>query len=121
MTEDQKIDLSTESPSVGQFMVQDINDAYIEVRFVSNQGLFVPEYSDVRLESITETNPDSDPFDGQYTFTLSNGTEISGDFSALAWYLGDVTITGDLTVQKGITATEDIEAGGDIKATGDVE
>ena len=121
MTEDQKIDLSTESNSVGQFMVQDINDAYIEVRFVCNQGLAVPQYSDVRLESISETNPDSDPFDGLYTFTLSNGTEISGDFSALAWYLGDVTITGDLTVQKGITATEDIEAGGDLKATGDVE
>ena len=87
MTADQKIDLSTESNSVGQFMVQDINDAYIEVRFVSNQGLFVPQYSDVRLESIRETNPDSDPFDGLYTFVLSNGTEISGDFSALAWYL----------------------------------
>lgn len=37
MTADQKIDLSTESNSVGQFMVQDINDAYIEVRFVVNQ------------------------------------------------------------------------------------
>ena len=121
MTADQKIDLSTESDSVGQFMVQDINDAYIEVRFVCNQWLFVPQYSDVRLESISETNPDSDPFDGMYTFTLSNGTEISGDFSALAWYLGDVTITGDLTVQKGISATEDITAGGDIKATWDVE
>lgn len=108
MTDDQKIDLSTESNSVGQFMVQDINDAYIEVRFVVNQGLAVPQYEDVRLESIEETNPDSDPFDGLYTFTLSNGTEISGDFSALAWYLWDVTITGDLTVQKGITATEDI-------------
>lgn len=121
MTADQKIDLSTESSSVGQFMVQDINDAYIEVRFVVNQGLAVPQYDDVRLESIRETNPDSDPFDGLYTFTLSNGTEITGDFSALAWYLWDVTITGDLTVQKGITATEDIEAGGDIKATGNVE
>ena len=121
MTEDQKIDLSTESDSVGQFMVQDINDAYIEVRFVCNQGLFVPQYSDVRLESISETNPNSDPFDGLYTFTLSNGTEISGDFSALAWYLGDVTITWDLTVQKGITATEDIEAWWDLKATWDVE
>lgn len=77
MTADQKIDLSTESDSVGQFMVQDINDAYIEVRFISNQGLFVPQYSDVRLESIRETNPDSDPFDGLYTFVLSNGTEIS--------------------------------------------
>lgn len=121
MTDDQKIDLSTESNSVGQFMVQDINDAYIEVRFVVNQGLAVPQYEDVRLESIEETNPDSDPFDGLYTFTLSNGTQISGDFSALAWYLWDVTITGDLTVQKGITATEDIEAGGDIKATGNVE
>lgn len=121
MTADQKIDLSTESNSVGQFMVQDINDAYIEVRFVVNQGLAVPQYSDVRLESIRETNPDSDPFDWLYTFVLSNGTEITGDFSALAWYLWDVTITGDLTVQKGITATEDIEAGGDIKATGNVE
>jgi hypothetical protein len=87
MTLDQKIDLSTESDSVGQFMVQDINDAYIEVRFVSNQGLFVPQYSDVRLESIRETNPESEPFDGLYTFVLSNGTEITGDFSALAWYL----------------------------------
>jgi len=115
MTADQKIDLSTESDSVGQFMVQDINDAYIEVRFVVNQGLAVPQYSDVRLESIEETNPDSDPFDGLYTFTLSNGTEISGDFSALAWYLWDVTITGDLTVQKGITATEDITTAGDVE------
>lgn len=87
MTADQKIDLSTESDSVGQFMVQDINDAYIEVRFVSNQGLAVPQYQDVRLESIAPTNPDSDPFDGLYTFTLSNGTQISGDFSDLAWYL----------------------------------
>ena len=121
MTDDQKIDLSTESNSVGQFMVQDINDAYIEVRFVVNQGLAVPQYEDVRLESIEETNPDSDPFDGLYTFTLSNGTEISGDFSALAWYLWDVTITGDLTVQKGITATEDITTAGDITATGDIE
>ena len=121
MTADQKIDLSTESNSVGQFMVQDINDAYIEVRFVVNQWLAVPQYSDVRLESIEETNPDSDPFDGLYTFTLSNGTQISGDFSALAWYLWDVTITGDLTVQKGITATEDITTAGDITATGDIE
>ena len=125
MTEDQKIDLSTESNSVGQFMVQDINDAYIEVRFVVNQGLAVPQYSDVRLESIEETNPDSDPFDGLYTFTLSNGTQISGNFSALAWYLWDVTITGDLTVQKGITATEDITTTGDVEwvnvtASGDV-
>ena len=63
MTDDQKIDLSTESPSVGQFMVQDINDAYIEVRFVSNQGLHVPQYQYVRLESIREKNPESDPFD----------------------------------------------------------
>lgn len=115
MTADQKIDLSTESNSVGQFMVQDINDAYIEVRFVVNQGLAVPQYSDVRLESIEETNPDSDPFDGLYTFTLSNGTQISGDFSALAWYLWDVTITGDLTVQKGISATEDITTEGDVE------
>ena len=125
MTADQKIDLSTESNSVGQFMVQDINDAYIEVRFVVNQGLAVPQYEDVRLESIEETNPDSDPFDGLYTFTLSNGTQISGDFSALAWYLWDVTITGDLTVQKGITATEDITTEGDVEwvnvtASGDV-
>ena len=114
MTDDQKIDLSTESNSVGQFMVQDINDAYIEVRFVVNQGLAVPQYEDVKLESIEETNPDSDPFDGLYTFTLSNGTQISGDFSALAWYLWDVTITGDLTVQKGITATENITTEGDV-------
>ena len=121
MTDDQKIDLSTESNSVGQFMVQDINDAYIEVRFVVNQGLAVPQYEDVRLESIEETNPDSDPFDGLYTFTLSNGTQISGDFSALAWYLWDVTITGDLTVQKRITATEDITTAGNITATGDIE
>ena len=63
ITADQKIDLATESNSVGQLMVQDINDAYIEVKFVSSQGLFVPQYTDVRLESIAETNPDSDPFD----------------------------------------------------------
>jgi hypothetical protein len=68
-------------------MVQDINDAYIEVRFVTSQGLAIPQYEDVRLQSITETNPNSDPFDGLYTFTLSNGTKISGDFSSLALYL----------------------------------
>jgi len=122
MTADQKIDLSTESDSVGQFMVQDINDAYIEVRFVSNQGLFVPQYSDVRLESIRETNPDSDPFDGLYTFVLSNGTEISGDFSALAWYLWDVEITGNLLVDKSLTVTEDAAITGDatIGGTADI-
>lgn len=76
MTADQKIDLATESQSVGQFMVQDINENYIEVRFVTNQGLHVPQYQDVRLESIREKNPESNPFDGQYIFTLSNGTEI---------------------------------------------
>ena len=37
ITAEQKIDLATESDSVGQLMVQDINDAYIEVRFVTNQ------------------------------------------------------------------------------------
>ena len=100
MTADQKIDLATESQSVGQFMVQDINENYIEVRFVTNQGLHVPQYQDVRLESIREKNPESDPFDGLYIFTLSNGTEIEWDFSALAWYLWDVTITGSLTVNQ---------------------
>lgn len=100
MTADQKIDLATESQSVGQFMVQDINENYIEVRFVTNQGLHVPQYQDVRLESIREKNPESNPFDGQYIFTLSNGTEIEWDFSALAWYLWDVTITGSLTVNQ---------------------
>ena len=118
MTADQKIDLATESDSVGQFMVQDINDAYIEVRFVSNQGLHVPQYQDVRLESISETNPDSDPFDGQYTFTLSNGTEIQGDFSALAWYLWDVEITGNLKVDWNIEWLQNISADGNLEIDG---
>jgi hypothetical protein len=99
-------------------MVQDINDAYIEVRFVTNQGLFVPQYQDVRLESIAPTNPDSDPFDGLYTFTLSNGTEISGDFSDLAWYLGDVEITGNLKVDGNIEGLQNISAGGTLEVTG---
>ena len=105
ITNDWKIDVSTASASVGQLMVQDIYDSYIEVRFVSNQGLFVPQYEDTKLVSVEETNPDSDPFDGLYTFTLSDWTEISGDFSKLAWYLGDVEITGDLLVDQDLHVT----------------
>lgn len=81
ITNDQKIDLSSESPSVGQLMVQDVNDAYIEVRFVTSQGLAVPQYEDVRLSSVSAvTSPE---FTGEYEFTLSNGSKVTGDFSDL--------------------------------------
>lgn len=63
ITADGKIDASTQSPSVGQLMVQDIYESYIEVRFVSNQGLFVPQYEDTKFQSVRPANPDSQPFD----------------------------------------------------------
>ena len=62
-------------------MVQDVNDAYIEVRFVTSQGLAVPQYEDVRLSSVSAvTSPE---FTGEYEFTLSNGSKVTGDFSDL--------------------------------------
>lgn len=100
ITADGKIDASTQSPSVGQLMVQDIYESYIEVRFVSNQGLFVPQYEDTKFQSARPTNPDSQPFDWQYTVTLSDGTEVPMDLSKLARWLGDVEIVGKLTVDQ---------------------
>jgi hypothetical protein len=72
MTLDQKIDLSTESDSVGQFMVQDINDAYIEVRFVVNQGLAVPQYEDVRQAYL-------ESFDADTYFSSANALTEDGE------------------------------------------
>lgn len=83
ITDNQEIDLATASPSVGQFMVQDVFSTYLEVRFVSSVGLAVPQYEDVRLvkvEPITTLTPDGhideDAFEGKYKFTMSNGTTI---------------------------------------------
>lgn len=138
MDANQKLDKSTESPSVWQFMVQDIYANCVDVRFVTNVWLAVPQYTDVRLESIAPTNPDSNPFDWQYTFTLSNGDTVEWDFSDLCWYLGDVEITGNLTVDQGLTVTGDstfswatettgnatfnweITANNDVAVTGDI-
>lgn len=100
ITADWKIDSATQSPSVGQLMVQDIYESYIEVRFVSNQGLFVPQYEDTKFQSVRPENPDSQPFDWQYIVTLSDGTEVPMDLSKLAFWLGDVEIVGKLTVDQ---------------------
>lgn len=119
ITADGKIDSATQSPSVGQLMVQDIYESYIEVRFVSNQGLFVPQYEDTKFQSVRPTNPDSQPFDGKYTVTLSDGSEVEMDLSKLAFWLGDVEIVGKLTVDqdtqiKGNTLIEQsLEVSGD--------
>ena len=100
MDANQKLDVSSASPSVWQFMVQDIYASCVDVRFVCSQWLAVPQYEDTKLESIEPTNPDSQPFDWQYTFTLTDWTTIAWDFSDLAWYLWDVEITGKLTVDQ---------------------
>ena len=57
-------------------MVQDIYANSADVRFVTNLGLAINQYEDVRLVAVYPTNPESSPFDGQYTFELSNGTKI---------------------------------------------
>ena len=108
MDANQKLDVATDSPSVWQFMVQDIYSNCVDVRFITNVWLAIPQYQDVRLQSIAPTNPNSNPFDWQYTFTLSNGQTIQWDFSDLAWYLWDVTISWDLTT------TWDIESQGNM-------
>ena len=77
MDSNQKLDPTTGSPSVGQFMVQDIYSNCVDVRFVTNLGLAIPQYEDVRLVAVYPTNPSSTPFDGQYTFELSNGDTVA--------------------------------------------
>lgn len=109
MDANQKLDKSTDSPSVWQFMVQDIYANCVDVRFITNVWLAVPQYEDTKLQSIEPTNPDSNPFDGLYTFTMSDGSTVEWDFSDLAWYLWDVTITGSLTVNEDLNVTGDSE------------
>ncbi len=115
MDANQKLDVATDSPSVWQFMVQDIYSNCVDVRFITNVWLAIPQYTDVRLQSIAPTNPSSNPFDWLYTFTLSNGQTIQWDFSDLAWYLWDVTITGNLTT------TGNIESQGNIVSDQDLD
>lgn len=119
MDDNQQLDPTTASPSVWQFMVQDIYANCVDVRFVTNVWLAVPQYQDVKLESIAPTNPESDPFDGLYTFTLSDGSTVEGNFSDLAWYLWDVTITGNLTTTGNITSEWDVTVDWALSVTGD--
>lgn len=98
MNENQELDPSTDSPSVWQFMVQDIYANSADVRFVTNLGLAINQYEDVRLVAVYPTNPESSPFDGQYTFELSNGTKIDWDFSDLCRWTTDIEFGGNVTV-----------------------
>jgi hypothetical protein len=53
-------------------MVQDVYANCVDVRFVTNLGLAIDQYEDVRLVAVYPTNPSATPFDGQYSFELSN-------------------------------------------------
>ena len=98
MDSNQKLDPTTGSPSVGQFMVQDIYSNCVDVRFVTNLGLAIPQYEDVRLVAVYPTNPSSTPFDGQYTFELSNGDTVAWDFSDLCRWTTDIEFGGNVTI-----------------------
>ena len=98
MDANQKLDVSTDSPSVWQFMVQDVYANCVDVRFVTNLWLAIDQYEDVRLESIAPKNPESTPFDWIYNFTLSNGTVVEWDFSDLCWWTTDIEFGGNVTI-----------------------
>lgn len=98
MDANQKLDVSTDSPSVWQFMVQDVYANCVDVRFVTNLWLAIDQYEDVRLESIAPKNPESTPFDWIYNFTLSNWTVIEWDFSDLCRWTTDIEFGGNVTV-----------------------
>lgn len=98
MDANQKLDVSTDSPSVWQFMVQDVYANCVDVRFVTNLWLAIDQYKDVRLESIAPKNPESTPFDWIYNFTLSNWTVIEWDFSDLCRWTTDIEFGGNVTV-----------------------
>lgn len=98
MDENQKLDPTTASPSVWQFMIQDIYENCVDVRFVTNLWLAIDQYEDVRLESIAPKNPESTPFDWIYNFTLSNWTVIEWDFSDLCRWTTDIEFGGNVTV-----------------------
>lgn len=98
MNENQELDPSTDSPSVWQFMVQDVYSNAADVRFVTNVWLAIDQYEDVRLESIAPKNPESTPFDWIYNFTLSNWTVIEWDFSDLCRWTTDIEFGGNVTV-----------------------
>ena len=98
MDANQKLDVSTDSPSVWQFMVQDVYANCVDVRFVTNLWLAIDQYEDVRLESIAPKNPESTPFDWIYNFTLSNWTVVEWDFSDLCWWTTDIEFGGNVTV-----------------------
>lgn len=123
ITDNQEIDLATASPSVGQFMVQDVFSTYLEVRFVSSVGLAVPQYEDVRLvkvEPITTLTPDGHideaAFEGKYKFTMSNGTIIEWDFWLLNWRNKDIvfkkiTVNEEISTEKMVAKTTEVETG----------
>lgn len=98
MDSNQKLDVSTDSPSVWQFMVQDVYANCVDVRFVTNLGLAIDQYEDVRLVAVYPTNPSATPFDGQYSFELSNWTIIQWDFSNLARWTIDIEFGGNVTI-----------------------
>ena len=98
MDANQKLDVSTDSPSVWQFMVQDVYANCVDVRFVTNLWLAIDQYEDVRLESIAPKNPESTPFDWIYNFTLSNWTVIEWDFSDLCRWTTDIEFGGNVTI-----------------------
>lgn len=98
MDENQKLDVSTDSPSVWQFMVQDVYANCVDVRFVTNLWLAIDQYEDVRLESIAPKNSESTPFDWIYNFTLSNWTVVEWDFSDLCRWTTDIEFGGNVTV-----------------------
>ena len=98
MDANQKLDVSTDSPSVWQFMVQDVYANCVDVRFVTNLWLAIDQYEDVRLESIAPKNPSSTPFDWIYNFTLSNWTVVEWDFSDLCRWTTDIEFGGNVTV-----------------------
>ena len=98
MDENQKLDVSTDSPSVWQFMVQDVYANSVDVRFVTNLWLAIDQYEDVRLVSVAPKNPDVTPFDWIYVFTLSNWTIIEWDFSDLCRWTTDITFWGNVAI-----------------------
>ena len=101
--QNQEIDASTASPSVGQLMVQDVFSTYVEVRFVSSVGLNVDNYEDVKLVriepqendtamSVVSDAPHGDNTTGVYKFIMSNGDIVIGDFSQLNWRNKDLDL-----------------------------
>lgn len=123
--QNQEIDVSTASPSVGQLMVQDVFATYVEVRFVSSVGLNVDNYEDVKLVriepqendtamSVVSDAPHEDNTTGVYKFIMSNGDIVIGDFSQLNWRNKDldlkkINVREEITTEKIVSNNAELE------------